>query len=469
MITFRFLTFSLCVFFSCFAKADLGLSLLASVAVHAGVLAISLDKPSSTPSSDLDAMAGLQPKAPVVNPPTASNPTGRINVALTPNNPAHQGQKINIQLQPGEKLPDPLSDTVPPVAMPGDSLYCSRSPWGKTICGPTAESMADGFVGTHYIDAVRGNITITKLSSDKYTYCYGDASPQCPNYEQLRFNNVEVTILTSPMCPEGYEQSGASCIKELPDGTLDIILQDDLFTFRGKDPDSDSPDTFKPLIKDGGQTVQLSGRDPVTNTPKTITVSHDSSTQNTTIRVDTQINGPTGSHVDTTTAVVGPSGDITSSSSNSQPGTLNNPSGPGSGDGTPGSGGSGTSPGSTITPGDGLVFPSDYARRGEAEKAADKITQRIDDIFKDVSPPDDLEEPDSSEMRDLFFKNTFNDLLGWRLPSHQSQCPKPRVTLFGQDHVIDSHCTIANEHFHVLSRFMMVVWVVIALFIVLRA
>jgi hypothetical protein len=111
-------------------------------------------------------------------------------------------------------------------------------------------------------------------------------------------------------------------------------------------------------------------------------------------------------------------------------------------------------------------FPDDYARRGEAQAAADSIN---DVILGDFPPPVDPALPDSSEFEKNFFDKVFDNLKGWNLPPHFSQCPVGSFDAFSQSFTIDSHCQLAENYFGAFSGAMAVVWVVAALWVVLRA
>lgn len=120
-----------------------------------------------------------------------------------------------------------------------------------------------------------------------------------------------------------------------------------------------------------------------------------------------------------------------------------------------------------------IVFPSDYARAGEAASAAQSISNtlgpKIDAITNTGDDPVDPLLPEESIFNDAFFSGTFNNLLGWQLPAHSSECPTGSFAWNGGTYAIDSHCQLINSHFGTLSAAMAVVWTVAALFLLLRA
>lgn len=131
-----------------------------------------------------------------------------------------------------------------------------------------------------------------------------------------------------------------------------------------------------------------------------------------------------------------------------------------------------------------ITFPSDYARTGEAATAAQPVTNAVNaqsakldtlhhDLTDTVAAPADLAVPSSSQFEDAFFKGTFTNLLAWRLPVHAGICPTAvfDYNLFGshQHLVMDAQCTIAESVRSVLSTVMIVVFTIVALFLVLGA
>jgi uncharacterized membrane protein len=63
----------------------------------------------------------------------------------------------------------------------------------------------------------------------------------------------------------------------------------------------------------------------------------------------------------------------------------------------------------------------------------------------------------------------FPELRSFQTPAHASSCPKPVFDVFGKSVVMDSHCTIAEQHRAALAAVMMTVWLLVGLFILLSA
>lgn len=115
-----------------------------------------------------------------------------------------------------------------------------------------------------------------------------------------------------------------------------------------------------------------------------------------------------------------------------------------------------------------ITFPSDYARAGESQSAANSTNTKIDsmktDLLKVAPAPSDPTLPEWS-----FFPDTFSPLRGWSLPSHTSQCPTGSFSAFGNVYSMDTQCNLIVSYWSQLSAAMQVVWVILALFIVLAA
>lgn len=130
--------------------------------------------------------------------------------------------------------------------------------------------------------------------------------------------------------------------------------------------------------------------------------------------------------------------------------------------------------------GTGSGWPSDYARAGEAGAAAtsintvlggkiDALGDKIDKITEDGPAPTDLVPKTASDFDAAFFPNTFDNLLAWQVPAHSSQCPTGSFSWGGHSYTIDAHCGLVSTYFGALSSIMVAVWLIVALFILLRA
>jgi hypothetical protein len=83
----------------------------------------------------------------------------------------------------------------------------------------------------------------------------------------------------------------------------------------------------------------------------------------------------------------------------------------------------------------------------------------------------DFKIPGVEDFEKAFFKDTFDDILSWRLPSCNGNC-KPvnlEILFFKRTYVMETHCNIASDVLPYFRVVMMFVWSILALFIVLRA
>lgn len=119
-----------------------------------------------------------------------------------------------------------------------------------------------------------------------------------------------------------------------------------------------------------------------------------------------------------------------------------------------------------------ITFPSDYARTGEAASAANTLHN---DLTQQATAPTDPALPGMSSFTDVFFPDSFSNLLSWSVPGHSSVCPTGHINFnfFGQafDLTLDAQCTVLMDSTvsSVASVSFNVMWVLAALFIVMGA
>lgn len=116
----------------------------------------------------------------------------------------------------------------------------------------------------------------------------------------------------------------------------------------------------------------------------------------------------------------------------------------------------------------GSTFPGDYARSGEAAAAMGTVNSAVTTTGTVADPV----EPLVADMPG--WGNTFDNLTGWSLPAHSSACPQPSMDLSnilgaGSVYTMSAHCDLFNGIAPTFSAVMMVVWSILALFLVLGA
>lgn len=136
--------------------------------------------------------------------------------------------------------------------------------------------------------------------------------------------------------------------------------------------------------------------------------------------------------------------------------------------------------GAAVTPNTGtnsqpIVFPTDYARAGEAASAANTIKTSIDSLkdTPDVENPEIIT-PSVGDLKSSFYgeNNKVTGLLGWSVPGHVSQCPTASLSVswpFQWSGTFESHCSIAEQMRGEIAVIFDAVWLIAAFFIVLGA
>lgn len=121
-----------------------------------------------------------------------------------------------------------------------------------------------------------------------------------------------------------------------------------------------------------------------------------------------------------------------------------------------------------------VQFPSDYARQGEAAQAATQVSAqlspKLDQIHTDLTTQSTLDDPVAPTWVDPW-GDSFTSFLGWRLPAHSSECPKPSFVWpwTGETMAFTTQCDLATSYMGVISSVMAAVWLVLGLRIVLKA
>lgn len=276
-------------------------------------------------------------------------------------------------------------------------------------------------------------------------------------------------------CPSGYVLSGSTCNLSnarmaSPDGKVDQERVGQGFqTYAGEEPSIFDDFLSRSTINSTNDRITISGRDAVTSQPQTVSVTN-TPDGGSVIRVSTQKTDALGrTYTDVRDVAINPSGVVTSVQGSQQAiqNTWNT---------TTNTYTESPSPTSTYTPvtsSPEIVFPSNYAKAGEAALAASSINSnlgpKLDKITETGADPNDPTIPGQEEFNQAFFSGTFTDLLGWSLPAHSSACPTSSFDWNNSTYLVDSHCQLIEDHFSAFSTVMTVIWSILALFILLAA
>ena len=264
-------------------------------------------------------------------------------------------------------------------------------------------------------------------------------------------------------CPAGYTFNGSDLCNvsdarlAKPDGNVDLYINEDGGLSFYSDADT-VPDNVQ--LADGG--AKIWGKD---SEGKPF-VAEIKPTSDGGATIKTQSQG-SGGYVNDSTIKVGGDGTILNVGESSAPGSISAPSGA-------------EAPVVAVTgTAQAVQFPSDYAKTGEAQVAANSTNAKLDKLHDDLTEPGTAPEleatPGASEFNDVFFDETFNALQGWRVPQHSSQCPTADLSFTAWGRYFDlnftAHCQILESQSvkSVADVSMQVFWLLAALFIVLGA
>jgi hypothetical protein len=129
-----------------------------------------------------------------------------------------------------------------------------------------------------------------------------------------------------------------------------------------------------------------------------------------------------------------------------------------------------------------IVFPTDYARQGEAAAAAASTNAVLATTNADLAILDNavttttsVADPTAVDTTTMpVLDGSFTRLLSWTLPGHVSTCPAPSIDLSsvlgaGSVFVFDEHCTLFSANAAAIEAVMYLCWIIAAMFVVLMA
>jgi hypothetical protein len=394
-----------------------------------------------------------------------------VNYAPNPSDPS-QIDTLRVPVSAALPVPPPDAPASVPVSGGGTTseicLYAAGAiQYG--FCGADSAA-ACASAGGRYDGPMSFGCYITSGTASPAPGCGGTSSYCHASYYQ-------VDIATPTSCSDGYVVSGTSCVLSdaraaTPDGACDLQRSGSALAMIS-DPDCPALTTADMInaCVDTGIECSIIGGAPSEQIYRFTGV--DSVGQPVQISVIPTVDGGSVINqqqqrvsggqtvVDTLTMTTNAGGQITGVSSQTATGSVPT-------DGTA------STPGSDVLPVD-IVFPSDYARSGEVQDAIDSISPSIQQMTDALTVTDTVIDPIVPGSTDLStFGNAFDAVTGWSLPAHSSACPTPSVDLSsvlgaGNVFTMSAHCDLINEHFGIFQAASLVVWSLMALFIVLRA
>lgn len=317
-----------------------------------------------------------------------------------------------------------------------ESCSCHSSDWSRytEIAGAGACATACGQVGGSW--------------SSSAGACYG---------------GVSCAGSVSQSCPPGTTASGDSCVvndarQVVPDQKYDVSRGQSGYVAQ---PEADAMPSY--LILDNG-VLYAQGKNS-SGQPVMIKYAVSADGQKTYITHYTQSEDATQTTVKEQSITVNTStGAVESATAGTTTGAISPASGAGSVP-TVSTGAAVTSGNSSSEP---IVFPSDYARTGEAAQAAQVVKTAVDGVKDRLTTTETVSDPLVPEWVDPWGM-TWDGLKGWRLPSHASACPSGSFSWNGSQYLINGHCQLFIDYFAEFSAVMAAIWTVLALFIVLGA
>lgn len=277
------------------------------------------------------------------------------------------------------------------------------------------------------------------------------------------YSESQIYLSHTSECPSGYQFSGNNCVvsnpaqviprEVTPDRNVDLYVNASGGLSWHPDKDVPPANTSFPGGAAGGKIwgTNSAGQPFVT----TITPRADGGTD---ISTQTQISSAGNSFVQTSNISLAASTHVTGASSNTVPGTVGDVTGS-------------TVPVVTTTPNTSspIVFPDDYARQVTTLGTLIQTTKIADALTVNATGVTDPSIPASIQFTDNFFKDTFTNILGWSPPAHTSTCPTSSFDALGNTYTFDAHCALVNENFNSIRQAMTVCYLLMALFIVLKA
>lgn len=374
---------------------------------------------------------------------------------------------------------DPLAPPKPADLPAGFSYYPTVFP---TQVAPTSSAASACQSTLDYMDSMNRqsySCAISEMTSATETTCY---------FKQDAHNNMDYctlvgnSIVSTPLskfnsCPENFMLSGLTCTYQYPVPVTRGYIPDQYCDGPYADTDLDCA-VYRPK---GKQT--LYGYD--SEGPFVVELDPGTNGSGSTIRrrVQTRNMDTNESQIETDTLNFDKDGKLQSGSHTNEPGTITLPTA------TPN-----PIPGqppiipepivTPKTPQNPVVFPDDYAREDTLKltnTALKKLTETMHQDLTDIKgavnslkdAPDILANPDINNPQkhsfDLIKNNGMFDLLRGQSFVNVGECPKGSFSWNGNVYYFDKHCQLIEDSFGIFQPVMISVYLILAVFIVLRA
>lgn len=348
---------------------------------------------------------------------------------------------------------DPTQPPMPPATANPTHYWRVDSP----VVLPGPYDSADAAAAAGCANANRSGPLYCGGATAGFYACTEGGAFSCANPPYTSYGQVT----QQSTCPAGYGSDGSGgCVVTNPDAVrypvdnqCGLKFSAGTMSFDSRDPDCDGSPPPGVSVSSDGKTWTSNGTAGASGT--TVTVNANGSI---TIRsAQPQPDGTT--KIDTWTIAnpsAGPAA-VTQTSSSAVTGQ-----GPDARDAA------GNPIGSPV--GDKIQFPDDYAREGTQQTAVQRLTQIEDALTKtDSAAPADPTPKAQSDIESVFFPGTFQGLLSWQLPARTVACPTWSFSLWGQTYTIDAQCTLIEQQRATMSAICLLVYGLVALFIVLGA
>ena len=339
------------------------------------------------------------------------------------------------------------ADPIPPSSSPSQTMYCGQgTPSWCAVNAPV-------FLATTEMGAAQlicnGTANVV-VSNGNHSYsCY---------YPSGAYGGSTFTVLSGPVCSTGYSSDGAGgCTLTSPssvpypaDNRCGLKISGGVMSYDSRDPDCASPTPG--ILSADGKTLQVtSGGNRVQvqiNADGTVSVTQWAANSDGT----TTINGLKAGNPTSSGSSAIQSSTQSTTTATGQDAFNQTPSAQQSN------------------------FPDDYARDATVQAGNRTLTQidtKLADIkdklTSDNSKADDPTPRPDSDVQGAFFPNTFDSLRGWTMPARSVACPTWSFSLWNQTYTIDAHCTLIEQQRALMSSICVLVYSIVALFIVLGA